>query len=142
MLRAMTTKVSAVLLGAVALAACSGTSGNSSKAACTGLPTADPVAVMPAGLPAVDGQLLYEPSTQGKTHIVYGLLATTDFVKVRDDYVTALKAAGWKIDGTDQESVEAEAQFSKFPPLQTGTLKVAPLATCPGHVTIRYKLNL
>jgi hypothetical protein len=142
MLRAMTTRIFTVLLAAVALAACSGTSGNTSKAPCTSLPTADPVAVMPAGLPAVDGQLLYEPSTQGKTHIVYGLLTTTDFVKARDDYVTALKAAGWKIDGTDQESVEAEAQFSKFPPLRTGTVKLAPLATCAGYVTIRYKLNL
>jgi hypothetical protein len=97
---------------------------------------------MPVGLPSVEGQLLYEPTTQGKTHIVYGLLKTADFVKVRDDYVTALKGAGWRIDGTDQESVEAEAQFSKNPPLQTGTIKVAPLATCEGYVAVRFKLNL
>ena len=97
---------------------------------------------MPTGLPAVDGQVLYEPSTQGKTQIVFGLVKTNDFVKVRDDYVTKLTAAGWKIDGTDQESVEAEAQFSKPSPLQTGTIKVEPLARCDGYVSIRYKLNL
>ncbi|MCU1600370.1 MAG: hypothetical protein JWO22_1079 [Frankiales bacterium] len=130
------------LLVLVAATACSGSSSTKGGATpCTGLPTVDPGAAMPAGLPPIDGQVLYEPSTQGKTHIVYGLLKTTDFVKVRDDYVTALKGAGWKIDGTDQESVEAEAQFSKGPPLQAGTVKIAPLDTCKGYVTVRYKLN-
>ena len=128
-----------VLAGA---AACSDSSTPSSASACTNLPTADPAAAMPTGLPAVDGQVLYEPSTQGKTQIVFGLVKTNDFVKVRDDYVTKLTAAGWKIDGTDQESVEAEAQFSKPSPLQTGTIKVEPLARCDGYVSIRYKLNL
>lgn len=125
----------------LAATACSGSS-DGSPAACTGVPTADPAAAMPPGLPPIDGQLLYEPSVQGKTHIVYGLLHTSDFVKVRDDYVTALKGAGWKVDGTDQESVEAEAQFSKSPPLQAGTVKVTPLASCRGYVTVRFKLSL
>ena len=135
------TKIPAVLALLLA-AACSGSSGSTASKPCTGLPTADPAAAMPPGLPAVDGQVLYEPSLQGKTHIVFGLVHTGDFVKVRDDYVTRLRAAGWKIDGTDQESVEAEAQFSKNPPLIAGTIKVQPLQTCSGYVTVRYKLSL
>ena len=84
-------------------------------------------------------QVLYEPSVQGKTTIVYGLVDESSFLEARDDYVDKLKAGGWTIDGKDQESVEAEAQFSKASPLQTGTIKVQPL--CKGYVTIRYKLN-
>ncbi len=107
--------------------------------ACGTLPTADPAAKLPAGLPERD-QVLYEPSTQGKTSIVFGLVDESDFVEVRDSYVEKLKAAGWTIDGTDQESVEAEAQFSKMAPgLISGTVKVQPL--CKGYVTVRYKLN-
>jgi len=133
--------VATLVVTVAAVTACSGSSGSPAAKACTSLPTPDPAAAMPTGLPPIAGQSLYEPSTQGKTHIVYGLLKTADFVRVRDDYVTALKKAGWKIDGTDQESVEAEAQFSKNPPLQTGTLKVAPLEGCHGYVTVRFKLN-
>ncbi|MFN2537609.1 MAG: hypothetical protein ABR549_05590 [Mycobacteriales bacterium] len=129
-------------LALAATTACSGSSDGASSSACKDLPTADPAAAMPAGLPPVDGQVLYEPSTQGKTHVVFGLLHTKDFVKVRDDYVAALKGAGWKIDGTDQESVEAEAQFSKSPPLQAGTIKVQPYESCEDYVSIRYKLSL
>lgn len=106
---------------------------------CGTLPSADPSAKMPAGFPTRD-QVLYEPSVQGKTTVVFGLVDESSFVEVRDDYVVKLRAAGWKIDGTDQESVEAEAQFSKASPLQTGTIKVEPL--CKGYVTIRYKANL
>lgn len=133
-----------VALVALLLAAgCGGGSGGRADAAgCDKLATPDPSAVLPAGFPAVDGQVLYEPSTQGKTRIVFGLIKTGDFVKVRDDYVTKLKDAGWTIDGTDQESVEAEAQFSKSPPLVTGTIKVQPVDTCKGYVTVRYKANL
>ena len=118
------------------------TSTDVTQAGCATLPTADPAAKMPPDMPAVDGAVLYEPSTQGKTQIVFGLLKESDFVKVRDDYVTALKAAGWTIDGTDQESVEAEAQFSKQPPLVNGTVKVQPVETCKGYVTIRFKANV
>ena len=108
---------------------------------CGTLPSADPAAKLPAGFPARD-QVLYESSTQGKTEIVFGLVDESSFVEVRDDYVEKLKTAGWTIDGTDQESVEAEAQFSKPTPLQTGTIKVQPLAGCDGYVSVRYKLNL
>lgn len=107
--------------------------------ACEGLlKAADPAATLPAGIPALDGQVLYGPSTQGKTHIVFGRVAG-DFVPVRDQLVVKLKAAGWTIDGTDQETVEAEAQFSRQPPLQAGSVKVEPL--CEGTVEIRYRLS-
>jgi uncharacterized lipoprotein len=139
-------KTSALTLAALALVATAACSDDKttdpSSSGCDKLATADPSAALPAGFPAVDGQVLYEPSAQGKTHIVFGLIKTGDFVKVRDDYVTKLKDAGWTIDGTDQESVEAEAQFSKSPPLVTGTIKVQPVDTCKGYVTVRYKANL
>ncbi len=125
----------------VGLSACGGgaTTGTGADAqACTTLPTADPAATLPPGYPARD-QVLYGPAVQGKTVIVFGLIEAGDFLTVRDDYVDKLKAAGWTIDGTDQESVEAEAQFSKPSPLTTGTIKVQPL--CKGYVTVRYKLN-
>jgi hypothetical protein len=123
------------------LTGCGGSSDpKASGPKCPTLPTSDPSAKLPEGIPALDDQVLYEPSTQGKTQIVFGLLKQTDFVKVRDDLATKLKANGWTIDGTDQESVEAEAQFSKTPPLVNGTIKVAPL--CTGYLSVRYKVNL
>ena len=103
---------------------------------CGPLPTADPAAKLSTGFPVRD-QVLYEPSMQGTTTIVFGLVDEGSFVEVRDDYVDKLKAAGWKIDGTDQESVEAEAQFSQAG--ASGTIKVEPF--CKGFVTIRYKSN-
>ncbi len=139
---------SVVVLPLLALLA--GCGGSSSPAAAKGpadlacndtlLPAAEATASLPAGIPAIDGATLYAPSTQGKTFIVFAHLPTKDFVKVRDDYVTQLKAAGWTIDGTDQESVEAEAQFSKQNPLRTGTVKLAPV--CKGHISVRFKVNL
>lgn len=105
---------------------------------CGTLPTADPAATLPAGFPARD-QVLYEPTTQGKTQIVFGLVHESSFVEVRDDYVEKLKAAGWTIEGTDQESVEAEAQFSKSSPLVTGSIKVEPF--CKGYVSVRYRAS-
>lgn len=135
---------SALFLAAVGMSVLTGCAGASTPAAdldaCGPLPTADPAASLPEGLPARE-QVLYEPSTQGKTVIVFGLIAADDFVEVRDDYVDKLTKAGWTIDGTDQESVEAEAQFSKKTPrLVAGTIKVQPL--CKGYLTVRYRLSL
>lgn len=111
-------------------------SGSAATAKCGTLPTADPAAKLPVGFPALGGQVLYEPSTQGKTQIVYGLLDESNFLDVRDELVTKLKAAGYTIPGTDQESIEAEAEFTGK---QEGTIKVQPL--CKGNITIRYKFN-
>lgn len=106
-------------------------------AACDGLlKPADSAAKLPAGFPALDGQVLYEPSTQGKTTIVYGRLGQSDFLGARDALVAKLKAAGYEIEGTDQESVEAEAEFKGA---QEGTVKVQPL--CQGNISLRYKFN-
>jgi hypothetical protein len=135
------------LLPALLLAGCSdsGDSGDegSKKASgdsCEGkLTAADPAAKLPAGIPDLEGQVLYEPSTQGKTTIVFGRVAKSDFVAVRDELKEKLARAGWTIDGTDQESVEAEVQFSKTPPLMTGSVKVQPL--CDGNVSIRYRVS-
>lgn len=111
-------------------------SGTAATSKCGTLPTADPTAKLPDGFPALGGQVLYEPSLQGKTQIVYGLLSETKFLEVRDELVTKLKAAGYTVPGTDQESVEAEAEFTGK---QEGTIKVQPL--CKGNLTIRYKFN-
>ncbi|MCU1673406.1 MAG: hypothetical protein JWN77_1519 [Frankiales bacterium] len=142
MRRALCTVAAVPLL--VGLAACGGSSdsGNEEKAggpgqqACGSLPAADPTATLPEGFPVLADQVLYEPSKQGATTIVFARLDTSDFVKVRDELVDELKAAGYTIDGTDQESVEAEAQFSGK---QTGTIKVQPL--CKGKVSVRYKVE-
>lgn len=126
------------LVGLLLVAGCGG--GDPVRVtSCEGLlKPADPAAALPAGIPALAGQVLYGPNTQGKTHIVFGRVAG-DFVQVRDDLVVKLEAAGWTIDGTDQETVEAEAQFSRQPPLQAGSVKVEPL--CEGTVEIRYRLS-
>ena len=108
---------------------------DTSASSCGTLPTADPAATLPAGFPTRD-QVLYEPSTQGATKVVYALVDESDFVEVRDDLVDKLKKAGYTIEGTDQESVEAEAEFSGA---QKGTIKVEP--KCKGYVTVRYKFE-
>jgi hypothetical protein len=105
------------------------------------LPTADPTAKAPAGLPVLDGAVLYEPSTQGKTQIVFALVKESSFVEVRDELKDKIATAGWTITGTDQESVEAEAQFSKASPLQDGSIKVEPVDDCEGYVSVRYRVS-
>ena len=110
--------------------------GARSGTACTNLPSADPSATLPSGFPKLEDQVLYEPSKQGSTSIVFGRVDKSDFVAVRDDLVSRLKSAGYTIEGTDQESVEAEAQFDGP---HIGTIKVQPL--CEGKVYIRYKIE-
>jgi hypothetical protein len=102
---------------------------------CGTLPTADPAATLPSGFPTLSDQVLYEPSSQGTAKIVFALLDESNFVEVRDELVEKLKDAKYTIDGQDQESVEAEAEFSGP---HRGTIKVEPL--CKGYVTIRYKI--
>lgn len=117
------------------LAACGG-SEEASGTRCGTLPTANPAATLPAGFPALPGQVLHEPARQGKTDLVLALVHETDFVAVRDDLVARLRAAGFQVPGTDQEAVEAEAEFTGP---HEGTIKVTPL--CEGYVTVRYKFT-
>lgn len=131
-----------VVVPALALAvACGGGTDDGGPAAepCGTLPTADPVATLPAGLPPVDGQLLYNATTQGKTEVVFALLHESDFVAVRDRITKQIETAGWTIEGADQESVEAEAQFSKTSPVVQGSIKVEPY--CEGYVVVRYRVS-
>ena len=119
------------------LAACgSGGAGGAAGEPCGALPTADPAATLPGGFPALPGQVLYGPATQGKTSVVFGLLPREDFVAVRDELVDGLEKAGYQVVGTDQEAVEAEAEFAGP---HEGTVKVQPL--CAGHLTVRYKVT-
>lgn len=118
------------------LAACGGGTKESADGACGVLPTADPSATLPAGFPSPPGQFLYGPATQGKTHLVVAVVGTDGFVELRDDLVERLTEAGYTIAGTDQEAVEAEAEFTGP---HEGTIKVQPL--CTGYVTVRYKFT-
>jgi hypothetical protein len=128
----------------VGVAGCGGSSdgdsdsdaGTGANAACGTLPAADSAATLPSGFPTLNDQVLYEPSKQGSTTIVFGRLDESNFVEVRDELVDKLKAAGYTIKGTDQESVEAEAEFEGP---HNGTIKVQPL--CKGNVSIRYKVE-
>jgi len=118
------------------LAACGGGSADTAAEPCGTLPTPDPAASLPSGFPGREGQVLHGAATQGKTGIVFDLVRDDDFVGVRDALVDRLKAAGYEIVGTDQEAVEAEAEFTGP---HEGTIKVQPL--CEGYVTVRYKLT-
>jgi hypothetical protein len=128
---------------ALALAACGDDGDKKLEAAavatCGALPTADPSATLPTGFPAVPGQVLYMPASAGKTTVVHGLVTGTanDPTTTRDEVVTLLKAAGYTIDGTDQEAGrEADADFSGP---NKGSISVHPY--CLGHLDIKYTIN-
>ncbi len=85
-----------VLLGLVACGGSSSKASPSTRAeskACGTLPSADPTAKLPDGFPAVDGQVLYEPSLQGKTAIVFAVVSQRGFVAFRDSYAARLQVA-------------------------------------------------
>lgn len=107
-----------------------------SAAPCTSLPAADPAASLPEGFPVLPGQVLYGPATQGATTIVFGRVEGTDFVALRDRLAADLEQAGFSLDGTDQEAVEAEAHFSSP---REGSVKVQRL--CDGVLSVRYRLS-
>jgi hypothetical protein len=103
---------------------------------CTSLPPADPKAVLPADFPALADQVLYGPASQGKTRILFGRVPGKDFLAQRDDLVDRLRDAGYTIESTDQEAVEAEAFFTGP---HDGTIKVQRL--CVDQLEVRYKLE-
>ena len=132
------TKIVAVV-GVLVLAGCgSGEPAASSSpgAPCTSLPGADPAASLPSGFPQLPDQVLYGAASQGATRIVFGRVAGDDFVALRDDLAAALTDAGYSLDGTDQEAVEAEAHFSAP---REGSVRVKQL--CDGVLEVRYRLS-
>ena len=123
----------------LALTACGGAaepSTTASAAPCTSLPAADPDASLPEGFPQLPGQVLYGPAKQGATTIVYGRVEGDDFEATRDELAQQLEAAGYRLDGTDQEAVEAEAHFSAP---REGSVRVKQL--CQGVLEVRYRLS-
>jgi len=105
-------------------------------APCTSLPAADPAAALPEDFPRLPGQVLYGPASQGATTIVFGRVEGEDFEATRDRLATELERAGYTIDGTDQEAVEAEAHFSAP---REGSVRVKQL--CEGVLEVRYRLS-
>ena len=105
-------------------------------APCTSLPAADPAAELPDGFPSLPGQVLYAPASQGSTRIVFGRVEGDDFEALRDRLAADLEKAGYVLDGTDQEAVEAEAHFSQ--PTE-GSVRVKQL--CEGVLEVRYRLS-
>lgn len=105
-------------------------------APCSSLPAADPQASLPDGFPRLPGQVLYGPASQGRTTIVFGRVEGDDFEDLRDQLAQELEAAGYRLDGTDQEAVEAEAHFSQ--PTE-GSVRVKQL--CEGVLEVRYRLS-
>ncbi len=102
-------------------------------------PVAGVPATLPLGLPTTAGSTLLNVDTQGKTTVAFVKLdgGRDDIVTVRDKVLTDLKAAGYTVEGTDQEpGYEAEAQLAGT---NEGTLKVSPL--CEGLLEVRYKIE-
>ncbi len=130
------------LIGAALLGSLSGcgssdsTSGADPAAPCSSLPSPDSAAILPDGFPVLDGQVLYGPASQGATTIVFGRVEGEDVVALRDVLAARLETAGYTIDGTDQEAVEAEAHFSAP---REGSIKVQQL--CAGVLSVRYRLS-
>ena len=105
-------------------------------APCGALPTADPAASLPEGFPQLPDQVLYGQASQGSTTIVFGRVPGDDFEDLRDRLAADLEKAGYSLDGTDQEAVEAEAHFSQP---REGSVRVKQL--CEGVLEVRYRLS-
>jgi hypothetical protein len=131
----------AALLVVLALAGCGGGAPSSAPrqdaaGPCTSLPPADPAASLPPDFPRLSGQVLYGPASQGATTIVFGRVEGEDIVALRDRLAADLEEAGYSLDGTDQEAVEAEAHFSSP---REGSVRVMQL--CEGVLEVRYRLS-
>ena len=131
----------AALAALLALTACGSSDAPSvpapdAAAPCTSLPAPDPAATLPDGFPRLDDQVLYGAASQGATRIVFGRVPGDDFEALRDQLAASLEEAGYAIDGTDQEAVEAEAHFSQ--PIE-GSVRVKQL--CEDVLEVRYRLS-
>ncbi|HVE74071.1 MAG TPA: hypothetical protein VNA30_03135 [Mycobacteriales bacterium] len=126
----------ALVLGAAGCGGASPDPVRPSAAPCTDLPAADPAATLPADFPALPGQVLYRPAKQGRTTVVFGRVPGESFVALRDQVAADLTQRGYRLDGTDQEAVEAEVHFSSP---REGSVRVKQL--CAGMLEIRYRLS-
>ncbi|MBK5308263.1 MAG: hypothetical protein JJD92_16390 [Frankiaceae bacterium] len=107
---------------------------------CAALDVVTPGATVPSGFTLPDGQKLLRVQTQGKTSIVFASIdgGRDDLVEIRDRTVDALKAEGYKLNGTDQEpTFEADAAISKGD--IDDSINVRPL--CTGKAVVRYTLH-
>ena len=131
-------RVAAALLLTMTACGSGGAAAPTQEAAapCASLPAADPAASLPPGFPQLPGQVLYGPASQGATTIVFGRVEGDDFEVLRDELATSLTEAGYTLDGTDQEAVEAEAHFSQP---REGSVRVKQL--CDGVLEVRYRLS-
>jgi hypothetical protein len=110
-----------------------------SERACGTLDTPDGSATLPPGIALPEGLKLLRVVTQGKTLLVVSSQAGSrhDVVKVRDQIVTELKAAGFTKKSEDQEpGFEAEAQLGGT---ADASLRVRPL--CQDRLEIRLTLR-
>lgn len=132
----------------LALAACGSPAApaRDAAAACTALPAADPSATLPEGFPRLPDQVLYGAASQGSTRILFGRVSGDSFVELRDRLAADLEAAGYTLDGTDQEAVEAEAHFRTSASRRgtgsrpsEGSVRVKQL--CEGVLEVRYRLS-
>lgn len=142
MLRTALTGAALVPLVVVALAGCDEADQKyeaAAKAPCGPLPTASSDATLPTGFPLLPGQVLHDQAMQGKTTVVYGLVAgsAAELPKTRDAVAALLTNKGYTIDGKDQEkNKEADADFSG--PIE-GNISVHP--RCQGYQDIKYTIN-
>lgn len=135
-----------LLLGLAACGSSEVAAPTDTAAPCTSLPAADPTATLPDGFPRLDDQVLYGAASQGATRIVFGRVRGDDFEALRDELAVALEDAGYSLDGTDQEAVEAEAHFratasrrgTGSQPIE-GSVRVKQL--CEGVLEVRYRLS-
>jgi hypothetical protein len=143
--------VRAALVLLLALTACGSSDSpaaptQDAAAPCASLPAADPAATLPEGFPQLPDQVLYGAASQGATRILFGRVPGEDFEALRDELAVALEDAGYSLDGTDQEAVEAEAHFSRTAsrrgtgsqPIE-GSVRVKQL--CEGVLEVRYRLS-
>ncbi len=109
--------------------------------ACDGKDQPVPAAptALPFGLPATDGEVVLNVTSQGSTTVAFARVdgGRDRIVEVRDDVLADLTAAGYTVVGTDQEpGYEAEAEVTGP---REGTIKVSPL--CSGLLEVRYALR-
>ena len=122
-------------------AACGGSSSGGAPSAANSpcnLPAADSSAALPSGFPSPAGATFYQVSTQGKTKIYFAYVAGTDVVATRDAIKAQLVAAGFKINGSDQEP-NTEAELDADSSAHGGTLQV--IHFCQGQLRLRFTLD-